>query len=312
MLNHLNFSSTDLFLAVCLVALSLFAIIFLGRYYFARQGKILRQKYADKVEKPTWQARTKYREVDVFSLSPVYMRIAFIAVLAVVVLAFNWTSYEMQIEIPENALVIEEDIEIEVPRSAEPPPPPPPPPPPVIQEVPDEVILEEEEVEFVDQSIEAETAVEAPEIVADVDDKPAPPPPPPPPPKEPEYKEIFRIVEQMPRFPGCESTAGDNKAKKACADQELLKFIYANIRYPSIARENGIEGSVVVQFVVETDGRVNKVEILRDIGGGCGEEAARVIELMNTLPDKWTPGKQRGVAVRVSYVMPVKFKMEYN
>ncbi len=308
------FSSSELLLAVAAGALFILAIILIGRRYYAKQTQVdLAKKYADKKWKSPLEARTKYPEVDVFKMSPIFMRIAVIATLAFTVLAFNWTTYDRQVDIPEDALVIEEDIEIEIPRSAEPPPPPPPPPPPVIQEVPEEAIVEvEDDFEFVDQSIDAESSIEAPELVADNNDDVPPPPPPPPPPPEPEIKEIFRVVEQMPRFPGCENIDGDHKAKKACADQKLLEFIYQNIKYPAVARENGIQGTVVVNFVVNDDGKVTNIETLRDIGGGCGEEAKRVITLMNDLPENWTPGRQRGKAVRVSYTLPVKFRLEVN
>jgi protein TonB len=220
--------------------------------------------------------------------------------------------YEQQVEIPDDALVMDEEIEIEVPRSAEPPPPPPPPPPPVIEEVPNELVLEaEDDFEFVDQSVEVETAVEAP-VYADNSEDVPPPPPPPPPPPEPQVKEIFKIVEEMPRFPGCEDLSASIEEKKACADQKLLEFIYKNIKYPQVARENGIEGTVVVQFVVNEDGSVSDAELIRDIGAKCGEEAVRIIKMMNDMPEKWSPGKQRGRAVRVMFTLPIKFRLEYQ
>lgn len=113
----------------------------------------------------------------------------------------------------------------------------------------------------------------------------------------------------MPRFPGCEDQ-GSEEEKKNCAAQELLKFIYKNIKYPAIARENGVEGTVVVTFVVEKDGTVTDVKVVRDIGAQCGEEALRVVNLMNTENLRWTPGKQRGRPVRVQFNLPVKFKLE--
>ena len=105
-------------------------------------------------------------------------------------------------------------------------------------------------------------------------------------------QEIFQIVEEMPSFPG-----GEGK---------LLEYVAKNIKYPQIARETGIQGRVFVGFVVEPDGSVSNVKILRGIGGGCDEEAMRVIK---SLP-KWKPGKQRGKAVRVSYQIPVMFKLQ--
>ena len=113
----------------------------------------------------------------------------------------------------------------------------------------------------------------------------------------------------MPRFPGCEDEA-DKAAKKACADKKMLEYIYKNIKYPAIARENGVEGMVVVQFVVEKDGTVTDAKVVRDIGAQCGQEALRVVNLMNNEGIRWTPGKQRGRPVRVQFNLPVRFKLE--
>ncbi|MBQ3738358.1 MAG: TonB family protein [Bacteroidales bacterium] len=105
-------------------------------------------------------------------------------------------------------------------------------------------------------------------------------------------QEIFQIVEEMPAFPG--------------GEQKLMEYVGKNIKYPQIARESGIQGRVFVGFVVEPDGSVSNVKLLRGIGGGCDEEAMRVIKSM----PKWKPGKQRGKAVRVSYQIPVMFRLQ--
>ena len=105
-------------------------------------------------------------------------------------------------------------------------------------------------------------------------------------------QEIFQIVEEMPSSPGGEA--------------KLMEYVAKNIKYPQIARETGIQGRVFVGFVVEPDGSISNVKLLRGIGGGCDEEAMRVIK---SLP-KWKPGKQRGKAVRVSYQIPVFFKLQ--
>ena len=110
--------------------------------------------------------------------------------------------------------------------------------------------------------------------------------------EEVQEQEIFQIVEEMPSFPGGEA--------------KLMEYVAKNIKYPQIARETGIQGRVFVGFVVEPDGSVSNVKVLRGIGGGCDEEAMRVIK---SLP-KWKPGKQRGKAVRVSYQIPVFFKLQ--
>ncbi|NNF36806.1 MAG: energy transducer TonB, partial [Saprospiraceae bacterium] len=126
----------------------------------------------------------------------------------------------------------------------------------------------------------------------------------------PPAEEIFTTAEQMPRFPGCEDMAGSNAEKEACAKKKMLQYIYKNLNYPAIARENGVEGMCVIQFVVDRDGSVTNVNLVRDIGAGCGEAASKVVNSMNNMPQKWTPGKQRGRPVKVLYTLPVRFKLE--
>ena len=161
----------------------------------------------------------------------------------------------------------------------------PPPPPPMLIEV-------EEAVEFVDQSIEVEEV-----------------PPPPPPKVKVWQEEIFKVVEQMPRFPGCEDMEDSNKAKKNCANKKLTRFIGSNISYPVEARKNSVQGVCVVTFIIEKDGTVSNAKLVRNIGGGCGEESLRVVNEMNKRGMVWTPGKQRGRPVRTQYNLPIKFNL---
>jgi len=105
-------------------------------------------------------------------------------------------------------------------------------------------------------------------------------------------EEVFVIVEDMPEFPG--------------GEQAMVDFIYDNLNYPTVAQKNGIEGLVVVSFIVNKDGSLSDIEVRRDIGGGCGQEAERVIRSMPS----WEPGKQRGKPVKVSYNMPVHFDLD--
>lgn len=121
---------------------------------------------------------------------------------------------------------------------------------------------------------------------------------------------VYKVVEEMPRFPGCEDKGLGRAELKKCAEDEMLKFIYSNIKYPAVARENGIEGRAILQFIVQKDGSIKDVKVLRDPGGGTGMEAERVIKLMNDMPTKWIPGKQRGKPVRVQYALPVSFKLQ--
>ena len=102
---------------------------------------------------------------------------------------------------------------------------------------------------------------------------------------------IYNVVEQMPEFPG--------------GVEAMMQYVADNVKYPQEARDKNISGRVFVSFVVEKDGSVNEVKVMRGIGGGCDEEAARVISAM----PRWKPGKQKGKPVRVSYMMPITFKL---
>ena len=120
---------------------------------------------------------------------------------------------------------------------------------------------------------------------------------------------VYKVVQEMPRFPGCESINGNKNAKSKCANEKLIEYVYKKLNYPVKAREDKIEGRVYVQFIVEKDGTLSNAKIVRDIGAGCGLEALRVMENMNTLSDRWTPGKHYGKIVRVLYTVPVTFKL---
>ena len=108
---------------------------------------------------------------------------------------------------------------------------------------------------------------------------------------EGEELEIHTFVEEWPSFPG--------------GDTARIIYLNENLKYPKTAKETGIQGAVYVTFVVERDGSITNVKILRGIGGGCDEEALRVI---NAMP-KWNPGRQNGREVRVQFNMPITFKL---
>ena len=110
--------------------------------------------------------------------------------------------------------------------------------------------------------------------------------------EEPEEQQIFQVVEEMPEFPG--------------GMAECLKFLGKNIKYPTISQENGVQGKVIVQFVVNKDGSIVDPVVVRSVDPYLDKEALRVIK---TMP-KWKPGKQRGKAVRVKYTVPVTFKLQ--
>lgn len=116
---------------------------------------------------------------------------------------------------------------------------------------------------------------------------------------------ILQVADQMPYFPGCEQTS-DAKADKNCADKKMLNFVYKNIIYPEDARENGIEGLVLVRFVIDKNGEVVNPEIKRSLGYGCDET---VLEVISQMP-KWVPGVHEGKTVNVYFNLPVRFKLE--
>ncbi len=169
---------------------------------------------------------------------------------------------------------------IDVPITNQPPPPPPPPPmeQPVIQEIPDEVKIEEKidvnfDVDVKEATVVKEVAIK--EVVIE----------------EEKADQIFDVVETQPNPPG--GMSGWNK------------YLADNLKYPTQARRMGVEGTVIVVFVINTDGSIQDVEVLRGIGGGCDEEAVKIVKAA----PKWEPGKQRGKPVRTRMRLPIRFKL---
>lgn len=146
-------------------------------------------------------------------------------------------------------------------------------------------------------------------------------------------EEIFKIVEEMPLFPGCDIAGDSQKTKSDCSKQQFLEYIYKNLKYPTEARKNKVEGMVIIQFVIDNDGSINDAKIVRDIGNSCGQAALEVVNSMSDLMTQdtittfdaqtfteqvrvisrkqlWRPGYQRGKAVKVLYTIPVRFKLQ--
>jgi tetratricopeptide (TPR) repeat protein len=125
---------------------------------------------------------------------------------------------------------------------------------------------------------------------------------------------IYKVVEEMPRFPGCEDLDTTLTAKTQCAQTALLLFFNRNIAYPWQAREQNLEGSVVLSLVVEKDGYISNPVVVKDIGGGCGEEALRVANGINDALKEakltWVPGKKAGKSVRTQITIPIRFKLQ--
>lgn len=225
----------------------------------------------------------KTERADLEKRRGLYIEIGLVVVLVAALVAFNVKSYDNeQIEVVQRTA--EDEIEEQVLNTVEETPPPPPEP--EVPEVTTELNVIEDDAESENEvgiiSSEVTATTENVEITpVQIDDE-----------EEVEEDEIFQVVEQDPEFPG--------------GVEALYKFVQQNIKYPQLAKENNITGRVFVQFVVEKDGSVSNVRAARDIGGGCGAEAVRVVKSM----PKWTPGKQRGKAVRAAYTLPVNFNLQ--
>ncbi|MDR0438346.1 MAG: energy transducer TonB [Bacteroidales bacterium] len=225
--------------------------------------------------------KRKTEKADLENKKGLFLQIGLVFTLAIVLIAFEWKSYDAKdiSDIGRTAAADEEDI---IATFVEPPPPPPPPPPPM--EIPTDLTIVDDSKEIeneIEISAEISTneiveAYVAPDIVAEVVQ---------------DEEEIFIIVEENAGFPG--------------GDEARMKYLRDNIRYPPLAREAGIQGTVHLTFVVERDGRITDVRVVRGIGGGADEEAIRVVQNM----PRWSPGKQRGKAVRVQFNLPIRFTL---
>lgn len=267
----------------------------------------IRKNLASKKIGKQESATKKYKEFDVFQSTGTFWRLGLMCAVGFTILAFSWTTYQEQFEFYDLVDDFDGEIINDVPLTQYLPPPPPPPPPPTVVEIVEET--PEEPPKFTDQTVTKQ--------VSNVANKPKVKKPKPrktvKPPivkKKEIIDKIHVFVEEMPRFPGCEDISENYDTKKSCADKKMLEFIYKNIKYPRLASENEIEGTVIISFVVEKDGSITEIRIIRDRGAGLGEEAMRIVEKMQNLPQKWIPGKQGNDNVRVQFNLPIKFRLQ--
>ena len=249
-----------------------------------------------------WIYRNKSFKANVFQFRGTFLLTGFAIALVFVFVVFNWTTLDSK-SIVYNIDDTMDMVDIDIPITQHEKKKLPKPPPPIIDLVPEDDILEDQtEYKSMDTSID--DMVESP-----VEDSPVNTENPLPLPSRSETDDNIPVVfvEQMPRFPGCENESTEVE-RKLCSEQKLMQYIYGELRYPIIAKENNIEGRTHIRFVVNKSGTVSNVEIIRDIGGGCGEAAADVVRSMKNL--KWTPGKQGGRKVSVYYNLPVSFKLK--
>ena len=160
---------------------------------------------------------------------------------------------------------------------------------------PDEEVAEEEEPKMQEEVVESKAAIGNIDYDKGTDDPTAEMPDVMPTEDQQiveEKMEPFLVVEQMPDFPGGEA--------------ELYRYLEKNMKFPAMARESGVTGTVYIKFVVGKDGKISNITLLRGIGAGCDEEAMRVISGMPA----WKPGKQNGVTVPVWFTLPIKFTLQ--
>lgn len=224
----------------------------------------------------------KSPKADLEKKKGLYLEIGLVVILAAALVAFNIKSYDKEAKTGMQRMV-EDIIEEEVIQTVEETTPPPPEP--EVPEVVTEVVVVdndakiENELGILDMGDNANKAAETFTPVETTIEQ------------EVEDEEVFVFVEEVATFPGGEDA--------------LYEYLQKEIQYPNQARDGNIEGKVYVRFVVEKDGSITNIRIMRDIGGGCGEEAKRVVKGM----PKWKPGKQRGRAVRSEFTLPVNFQL---
>ena len=224
----------------------------------------------------------KSPKADLEGKKSTWLLIGYVVVLAFMFVAFEWTQRDVKIDTSQAVadVVFEEEIIpiTETPEQAAPPPPEAPKVAELLEIVDDKADIEETTT-IINEDNQARVEVKyVPVTVVE---------------EEPEEQTIFEVVEQMPEFPNG-GMAG------------LMQYLSKNIKYPTIAQENGTQGRVTVQFVVNKDGSIVDAKVLRGVDPYLDKEAVRVIMGM----PKWKPGMQRGKPVRVKYTVPVMFRLQ--
>ena len=210
-----------------------------------------------------------------------FVLMGLVMVLSLIYIAFEWTDKEVTVyEVIDPDMLAEEEIEI-IQTAQELPPPPSPPAPEIVEElniVEDDVVtgsIENNTEDKKDKTVTINAPVTSTGPIVEEEDN-----------------VVFQVVEKMPSFPG--------------GDAALFKYLSDNVKYPVIAQENGVQGRVICQFVVNRDGSIVDVEVVRSVDPSLDKEAIRVFKSM----PKWSPGQQRGKPVRVKYTLPVNFRLQ--
>lgn len=226
----------------------------------------------------------KSPKADLEGKKGVFFEVGLTLALAVLLFAFEWKSSTEQVnpfQTPAEEQIEDEIIPI-TQQMLKPPPPPPPAPKltDLIDIVEDDTNIDDD-LEILDAEDQSENKVV--EDVADFGEYGE---------EDTGEAQIFQVVEDMPSFPG----------------GNVSKWIAKNVKYPVLAMENGIQGKVFIQFVIERDGSITDVKVARGVDASLDKEAVRVVQSM----PKWKPGKQRGKPVRVAYTLPINFQLSNN
>ena len=223
----------------------------------------------------------KSPKADLEGKKSTWLLIGYVVVLAFMFVAFEWTQRDVKIDTSQAVadVVFEEEIIpiTETPEQAAPPPPEAPKVAELLEIVDDQADIEESTTILNEDNTPKVEVKYVPVQVVE---------------EEPEEQTIFEVVENMPDFPGGQTA--------------LMPYLAKNIKYPTIAQENGIQGRVLVSFVVGEDGYVEDVQVIKGVEPMLDKEAVRVIQ---SLP-RWTPGNQQGKPVRVKYTVPVTFALQ--
>jgi len=223
----------------------------------------------------------KSKKADLENKKGVFIQVGLVVALSVILIGFEWTSKPDTNDDTEMVQQIEMENEMIVTRRQEPPKEQPKPETPKVAEVLD-IVEDDVEIDDFDFDMEVDEDTEYDFTMVEDDEE------------EIEEEQIFYIVEDMPTFNG-----GDPAI-------EFRKYIAQNLEYPEIAAENGISGRVIVQFAVNSNGKVVDAVVVRSVDPALDKEAIRVV--MASPP--WTPGKQRGKAVKVLFTFPINFVLQ--
>jgi len=225
----------------------------------------------------------KSKSANLENRKAIFVQIGLVLILSVMLIAFEWTTTDVTIDISmmSDQVIAEEEI-VPITRQEEIQQPPPPAP-----QVTDILTIVDDDVELNDDLEIFDTEMDDKRefditinVSMDLEEE------------ERMDTEIFHIVEEMPQFPG--------------GEEALNKYLHSSVRYPAIAQENGISGRVYVQFVINQNGEVTNVTVPRSVDPSLDREAIRVVQAM----PKWSPGKQRNKPVRVSYTVPINFVLQ--